>query len=384
MAFAVASHVDFLPSASDHKVSQFKLVPGAPYFHWSNANSNWDKHFLFSYSRHSMVEFLGFIKERNAYPALKILAPRYMCHEVITTLGEHAQDISYYEQAEDFSYDVGEIKALAYQHGCNILMVSHMYGKYCSKLKELSEFCEASNISLLEDSAHLPWFYLEKRPQYSDVQFFTYRKLFSIPYGASAVVRGALRPGFSQFVRNKVSKVYPPAVARATVKWFLREQTKRLIAKSGLGWKRHYVELGDDPLQPFNRLPGILESQLRHLDAHNFVQSRRDNFSRLNAFFKAELPAWEVLGFDLDNDVPYQFMFFKREQIDFKKIINQFLSYGISMVKGLELPRGTAIELGASHPFNNQLCLPIHQDVNRAQLDHMIHVCRQILVNSKA
>jgi hypothetical protein len=49
------------------------------------------------------------------------------------------------------------------------------------------------------------------------------------------------------------------------------------------------------------------------------------------------------------------------------------------MVKGLELPHATVDELGPAHPFNNQLCLPIHQDVGHAQIEHMIHACREIL-----
>ncbi len=364
-------------------MNQFRVVPGAPYFRWEHADFPWDRHFLFSYARHAMIEFLRFTKIRNNYPVLRLLSPRYMCHEVIKSLGEHVQEITYYNQREDFSFDIADIKRQVEAHGSNLLLVSHLYGKHCPNLEELGAYCKSANISLLEDSAHLPWFFLQNHNQHSDVQFFTYRKLFAIPYGASSVVNAALHPAFSHYMLDHIKTISPQWGYAGFAKWLLREQAKRLIVASGVEWKRSYVELGDDPLKDFNQLPAPVKAQLGHLNTNNFAKIRRENCARLNEFFKSELPAWHVLDFDLAKDIPYQFLFFKREKIDFRTIINQFLSRGISMVKGLELPQATVDELGPAHPFNNQLCLPIHQDVGHAQIEHMIQACREILGRSQ-
>jgi dTDP-4-amino-4,6-dideoxygalactose transaminase len=359
-------------------MKKFNIVQGTPFFHWDNSPPAMNQHVRFSYARHGMIEFLHFLKEKNKYPAIRLLSPQYMCHEVINSLGQHAEKITFYRQREDFSFDLDEIEQRIHENGCNVLLVSHLYGKYCRNLQEISTLCKTWGVVLIEDSAHLPWFYLAKRPQYSAAQFFTYRKLFSIPYGASVIAHNELNSDFHAYIKNNVKKIRPQGGSLQFIKWLLREQAKRLIVESGIEWKRSYAELGADPLQNYNQLPAIVDCQLSHLDVGNFVQSRRQNYSRLKNFFKAELPAWHVLKFEPSTDVPYQFMFFKREHIDLLSIINQFLRRGISIVKGLELPADTIAQLGPGHPFNNQLCLPIHQDIRPSQIDHMMQSCREI------
>lgn len=360
-------------------MKQFNLVPGSPYPHWQKNSFSWEKHFFFSYSRHAMIEFLKFVQQEKQYSTIKLLSPQYMCHEVINSLSEHAGQIVYYPQNEDFSFDLKKVEELVLAHSINVMMVSHLYGHYYGKLKEVSELCQKLNVVLLEDIAHLPWFTVEGRTQYSHAQFFSYRKLFSIPYGATCLIHEPEREKFDHYYHHQMIKRQDKGTIRNLAKSMIREQVKKMIIKTGLEWKRHYVELGLDPLKEYNQLPAILISQLKHVKTDDYILHRRQNFLRLKKVFESELKSWAFLDFDLSNDIPYSFLFYKRQKIDSVAIINKFLSRGISAVKGLELHPKVVLELGENHPFNNQLSLPIHQDVTLDQVDHMINVCREIL-----
>lgn len=364
-------------------MKQFNLVPGSPYPHWQKSSFSWEKHFFFSYSRHAMIEFLKFIKVKKKYPTIKLLSPQYMCHEVINSLKQLDAQITYYSQQNDFSFDLSQLEKLIQLQEINVLFVSHLYGKYCHQLKELSEICQKYNVVLLEDLAHLPWFELAEKTQYSQAQFFSYRKLFSIPYGASCLVHDNDQEGFSDYYRNKMVKIKEPGAISTLSKSLIREQAKKLIIKSGFEWKRSYAELGIDPLKEFNLLPEPLIYQLKHVKTAQFVSQRRKNFIKLQQAFRQRFQAWSFLDFDCAEsslDVPYSFLFFKEEKINSVEIINRFLSRGISLVKGLELHPEVVRELGVNHPFNNQLALPLHQDITEEQVEHMINVCGEILI----
>lgn len=371
------------PAQDVQKMKHFMLVPASPYLTSRRSFRELKEHHFYSYSRHAMISFLEFIKIKNKWATLRLLLPEYMCHEVINSLRTVADRIDYYNQNEDFSFDTSEIERQTKLNRCNVLMVSHLYGRYCANIEQISTYCKNKDITIIEDSAHLPWFYVENFIQHSDVCIYTYRKLFAVPYGASSVVNKQLKSEFSRYMTERYKEVHSRYSSLTYIVWIFREYLRQLVSLSGIAWRRKYIDLGDDPLQSFNRAPKLIKSRIKTLNTDNVVEIRRRNYALLSAFFDEEITGWTAVKFDLKSDVPYQFIFFRHEKIEYQEIIDRFLHFGVSVVRGLKLVEETADRLGSRHPFNNQLCLPIHQDVSLEQIEYMINICRKILVSRK-
>lgn len=359
-------------------MDRFRLVPGSPSFHWRSRATQLDGHQLFSYARHAMIQFLAFLKHRKAFEKLRLLLPRYMCHEVIITLRQHAEHVSFFSQAEDFSFNLAQIREQCVRENINVVLISHLYGKRIS-VEPLRGICDELGIVLLEDSAHLPWFVLEDEPQYSHARIFTYRKLFALPYGASIRVCPAWRAAFASYCETEVEWKSEPFAGLAFFKWLARDSVKALIKGSGMTWRRAYAELGIDPLREFNCAPGVLRLCMQHLRDDQYVGNRKRNYELLRREFTSNFSGWKILDCNGERDVPYQFLIYQNTSIDAVSILDRFLYFGVSAVKGLELLPETRAQLGKDHPFNNQIGLPIHQDLSRAQIDHILETCRTAL-----
>lgn len=359
-------------------IDHFRLVPGSPSFHLRTGSSALAGHELFSYARHAMIEFLAFLRRRKGFGKINLLSPLYMCHEVITTLRQHTDTVTFFPQREDFSFDPLQIREQCQREDINVLLISHLYGKRLA-VEPLRQLCDDLGIVLLEDSAHLPWFVLEDTPQYSHARFFTYRKLFALPYGASIKVCAEWQNEFSSYCRTDVAWKNEPLATLAFARWLARESAKSMIKSSGMTWRRSYTELGIDPLKEFNRAPGSLAFCLRHLQGSHYVVNRKKNYSLLRSEFSSDYPEWNFLDCSDEQDVPYQFLLYRKEQIDAESILGEFLHRGISAVKGLELLPETRAQLGINHPFNNQIGLPVQQDLTFAEVDHLLETCRKVL-----
>jgi hypothetical protein len=356
----------------------FKLVPGAPFYHWSTAAEPMRDHLLFSYSRHAMLAFISYLTMSRGLQGINLILPEYMCHEVINALRPVCNKVCFFTQSDDFSYDLAALIAQCEAEDINVIMHSHLYGKY-RPLDDVRVFCDDREIVLLEDCAHLPWFVLASNRQYSHAQFFTYRKLFALPYGASLQVCPEWREEFADFRSKRVPNITEPHATLKLAKWLAREHVREVIVRSGKRWERTYTELGSDPLKDYNELTGALEQCMQHLYTQGYIDTRKRNYEALRNVFSTRLNHWHYLDSSAENDVPYQFLFFKQESIDLVTIINKFLQHGISAVKGLELSSETVRRLGLHHPFNNQIGLPIHQDVTQEQIEHMKAVCLKVL-----
>lgn len=359
-------------------MDRFRLVPGSPSFHWRSRETRLDGHQLFSYARHAMIQFLAFLRHRKAFEKPRLLLPLYMCHEVIITLRQHAEHVSFFPQDEDLGFDPAQIREQCVREKINVVLISHLYGKRIA-VEPLRGICDELGIVLLEDSAHLPWFVLDDEPQYSHAQFFTYRKLFALPYGASIKVCPEWREAFASYCETEVEWKSEDFAGLAFCKWLARESAKTLIKESKLTWRRSYAELGIDPLKEFNCVPGVLRLCMRHLYDDQYVENRKKNHELLKQEFTPAIPGWKILDCSGKNDVPYQFLIYRNAHTDVVSILNRFLHFGVSAVKGLELLPETRDQLGKDHPFNNQIGLPIHQDLSRGQIDHMLETCRTVL-----
>jgi len=356
----------------------FMLVPGSPFFHWSATTQPMSGHLLFSYSRHAMLAFISFLKSHKGLDGINLMLPEYMCHEVINAVSPYCNKVCFFPQYEDFTFDLAQLAVRCKKENVNVLMHSHLYGRF-RPLDDVRAFCDERDIVLLEDSAHLPWFVLAEKHQHSHARFFTYRKLFALPYGASMQMCPEWREAFADFRTRHVPNIVEPRGALTFLKWLAREQVKERIVQSGLRWKRTYTELGIDPLKNHNELTRTLEHCIRRLNIDRYVDTRKRNFNALKQLFSSQLSHWAYLDCGAENDVPYQFLIFRREPIDSVAVINQFLQHGISAVKGLELSSETVQRLGPCHPFNNQIGLPIHQDVTQEQVEHIKAVCLKVL-----
>ena len=325
-----------------------------------------------------MLAFLEVVAARRNRERLNLLSPVYMCHEVIAALRQHGVNVSYFAQPDDLACDTAEIRARCESGAIDVLLVSHLYGRRVP-LAPLRRLCDELNIVLLEDSAHLPWCVIEDEPMLADAQVYSHRKLFALPYGASIRVGAVWTSAFDGHCRSRIAWRTQPAAGAALAKWLTRESAKAAVMGLGLPWRRRYVPLGIDPLKPYNDVPLLLRRALEHLGTRGFVDNRRRNYEQLRRGFAALGTDWQILDCTGGRDVPYQFLVYRTQRSELVPLLERFLERGISAVQGLELLPETRAQLGPDHPFNNQIGLPVHQDITPAQIDFMLDACRAIL-----
>jgi hypothetical protein len=361
-----------------NETDRFMLVPGAPCINVRATPAQGDGRIFFSFARHAMIGFLAFLGHTKGLAKINLLSPVYMCHEVIAALRPHTSGITFFEQGENLDFDLAAIESQCKRENINVLLVSHLYGKRLA-IKPLRELCDSLDIILLEDSAHLPPFVLDDTPQCSHAQFFTDRKLFAVPYGASIRVCPEWRIEFGAYCKTHIAQITKPFAGLDYCKWLLRDAAKNVIRLSGIPWRRSYAELGIDPLPPFNAVPAILETHLHQLNGSRFVETRKKNYALLREGVLQQKPDWYVLECGNAPDVPYQFLLYRKGKTELAPLLTQFLQAGVGAVKGLELLPETRKLLGSDHPFNNQIALPLHQSVTPGQIEHMLRACQAFL-----
>jgi hypothetical protein len=360
-----------------------RLIPGAPRLKIPKViSSEPDTELYFSYARHAMIKFLDFIRIVENSFHVRLIAPNYMCHEVINAISPRVTSVDYYDVTVDFEVNFETLLALIDSDKLNVVLVSHLYGRLFPQTM-IADLEGRHRVYVIEDSAHLPRFYLSEMPIRSSIRVFTYRKLFGVPHGATCALREGLDEPFKNYYRNTGESFSHYWTNLQEIRWIIREVVKSLLIIfriNPLG--RRYKELGSDPLNSITSLSLCVRQLIRHQDLSNFIERRRSNYVALKEIFDSQSSGWRYVKFDLSKDIPYQFVVYKDEPFESVGIINDFLSFGISVVKGLELPRTVREKLGHSHPFNNQICFPLHQDLDDADIAYLKFGINEVLFKS--
>lgn len=133
--------------------------------------------FLFSHGRSAFkygLIFLG-LKKHD-----KIMLPEYICDILLDPLKDLAIKPIFYEINEDFTTNWKSLKK-NYQDSVKAIVVINYFG-FEEEKKKFKIFCEKKKLFLIEDDCHSLKVNEKKKNNYSDVTFYSIRKLLTQTY----------------------------------------------------------------------------------------------------------------------------------------------------------------------------------------------------------
>lgn len=355
----------------------FRTVPGAPYLRLGGGpRLPTPTPFWFSFERHALESWLRFEEARRGARLDAVLVPDFMCHEVVNSLRDARREAVFFPLGPDFSVDPARVaEALAPRRGRAAVFMCHFYGRLVRSWAGVAEACRAAGAPLAEDCAHLPYPDPEDAaPAAADVRLYTFRKVYGVPYGATA----RLRSGQAEFNAFAAERSGPKADGDTAglLAWGARELVKRAAIAARLPLRRAYRDLSQDPLKPFEAAHPWAEGFLGAGEPERARRRRRENHALYRAADDVFRGWAEPLACDGEGDVPYQLLLTLSPRVEPREFISFCLARGVSALAGLALHEDVLRALPAGHPYLRQAALPLHQDVSAEDVAYVLEVAR--------
>ena len=138
--------------------------------------------FLFSHGRTAFkygLIYLG-LKKND-----KIMLPEYICDILLDPLKDLGIKPIFYEINENFTTNWKSLKK-KYQNSVKAIVVINYFG-FEEEKKKFSVFCKNKNLFLIEDDCHSFKMNRKNISNYSDVEFYSIRKLFTKTYSGGVL-----------------------------------------------------------------------------------------------------------------------------------------------------------------------------------------------------
>ncbi len=359
-----------------------EYIPSRPII---NLRSVWNKDKIafppprvFSFARYALIYYLDYLTSARNRRDRNVLLPDYMCRDVSQTLREHGYEPCYYPLDHNFAVSVAGLDRLVRSgRDYDAIIVGHFYGKLCRNLKEIIGLCRNRGIKVIEDCVHLPFpVHSNFSDVPSDAKLYTLRKTYAVPHGATIVLRQGAEE-FRQFVESIDSSKYAQGVNDA-LQWLCKQLVKKWLRATKVGYAQEYRDPSNDELRGFNyACPGI-KSLLSMKSCEDAINIRRRNY---NLYMQklAVFERWgEVLTYDIEQDVPYMFVMYLREEFDALDTVKRLTRYGIPAVLGLALDPCVLERLPVGSAYNRIVSLPLHQDIDAAQIQYVTDVFERL------
>src|SRR5262249_44723414 len=108
------------------------------------------------------------------------------------------------------------------------------------------------------------------------------------------------------------------------------------------------------------------------------LETRRRNY-QIYLTHLGILHRWgEPLEFDLDTDVPYQFVLFLKPGMKPLDFVRALLERSVPAVLGLALDPSVEKVLPADHPYKRIVAFPVHQDIRDEHIEHLASTLSQL------
>ena len=320
---------------------------------------------LFSHARGALLYYLT--KLKSVKKRSEVLLPDYICDDLVSAIKSAGFNVTYYLVQDDLGPDTGDVIKKASDKTLAVLVV-HYFGFLSSSVNILRHL-NHRDISLIDDCAHV-LFHDDKtasRVFKGDAAIFSLKKQYPVPDGGLLLTRD-LRLAPEGFER------YP--ATRMNLGKFL---TKHILGSVTLSPARRYGEetYYDKSFDGVRNISSVSENILtRHVDADSIIKTRRDNFYYyVNVLRRRGITdRIEILYSELrDFEVPY--MFPVKFKGDNEELIGTLRREGIPAISWPTLPnevRESGQYKAAQELRKRIVLLPLHQDIGRVHIDHIV------------
>ena len=326
-------------------------------------------------------------------PGDRVLVPAYVCKVVVDPLVAFGAEVDFYEVTRSCEPDFRDLESRIRADTKAILGV-HYFG-FPQDMPRLREICDTRSLFLIEDCAHVLRGQAGGRPigSYGDISIFSWRKFFPLFDGGVLVVNSPWRapeiswqaetPLFAMkalvnVLEKRIGQTRSPIVGTLYRFWQgVKAALRRRVINEEVASAQHlsFDTAGVDFDAGFVTVAMSSVSRwiLRHSKVGLIEERRRANYLYLQNSF-AEIPGVTLLVPDLPDMVcPWMIPFFFDgiEHGDRKLRQRRIPGASWSMVVPGELPRDGFPD--ARFLYENLISLPVHQDLERSELEAMVN-----------
>lgn len=321
-----------------------------------------------------------------------VLVPSYHCGVDIESILMADVGITYYKVKEDMTVDMKDLQSKINSNSRAVL-ITHYYG-FPQQIDSLKKFCQENKLFLIEDCAHALLSSYQGRPLgiFGDISIFSQRKSLALPDGGALLINhpnmGSLtmmkKPNHIVTLKTTIGLLFSSLgnanncnVLINPLK-FIKNKINDLIKKE-FG-KTYSTGMDFDVSVGHITMSNLSKRIMDGTEIEKVIQKRRQNFCYLldniaNSHciikFYSALPEGTCPLF-----CPIQIIGKSRRDVqDF------FLRYGVQTfvfgeILHSSLPKNTFAE--AEMLSREILCLPVHQDLSKEDLDHMLAIMKSI------
>ena len=335
----------------------------------------------FSYARGALVGAIeSIIHHYNIERKPTVWAPGFICDTVTYLLELYDLDIKYYPITEELEPDFEKMKLLSFDAE-DILLFVHYFG-FEMKTKGIIDFCRDNKLHLIEDCAHsiVPKIQDGGIGTYGDAAIFGLRKALPLPHGG--------------FLFMKDIKYCPPknistnsGIYRSTFKMMVQW----VFHKLKINYTKNIQSIDKNiiPTQPENYsvfdfqegMDSISRKITNTVDISEIVKKRITNYKYYedNLLSFSEITVPSSFRIKEEQTTPWVFFFYFHEA---EKLINFLRSCAIPASDFPALPpevfNNHKYEL-ENNLYRKSVTLPVHQDLDRNDLDFIISKIKEFL-----
>ncbi|SEM77109.1 dTDP-4-amino-4,6-dideoxygalactose transaminase [Nitrosospira multiformis] len=331
----------------------------------------------------------------------KILVPAYHCSAIVDPIQAFGAKVVFYRIAPDCSPDLEDVKSKLDNQTKAILAV-HYFG-FPAPVEQLKAFCATHKLFLIEDCAHVfkDSSNLNTLGSHGHISFFSFKKFLPVYDGGCLMINMNLP--FERLQLQKEGAALSLKVAKNLLERVMADSSDptarslgNLLIKVYRGMRVFFPRklenskvLGLSVTAPrfdssFADLPMTRLSQrvLRSADFGSIVERRRANYNylvRATVGLRGFVPLHPQLP---EVICPWVFPAFSTQV---KNLHKQLREHGVAAFAwdGVIHPTLPLEEFPeVVDLYNNLICLPIHQDLKRQDLDFMVEILKGLILGT--
>lgn len=331
-------------------------------------------------------------------PGDRVLVPAYHCSALVEPILRQHAVVDFYRVGRSCEPDLADVRRRLTDRTRGIVVI-HYFG-FPQPIVQLRALCDEHGLFLVEDCAHVLTGHVDGRPLggFGDISVFSWRKFLPVHDGGHLVINrsssgprvpalttpGLLRLRVWKSAVDRVVSDSPSASVRAAT------GLMRALSKAGRRLARH-AAADTTALEIDNQGPDfdaesvtvpmstVSQRVLLGADVAGITAARRSNYTTLLRACES-LPGLDAVFPELSEGVcPWIFPVIARGRADFHL---QLRARGIPAVTwgGVihpSLPRERFPD--AAHLYDNLVFLPIHQDLDAADMTTMVGAMATVL-----
>ena len=322
-----------------------------------------------------IYQYLNIYKNKRT-----IFIPDFICNESLSLLRTTNAKIIFYDHSLIKNKKlISELKS----NEVDIFLFVNYFGKRVQINSDLLEFMNRKNITLIEDNTHCLTSFDNS---FSDIEIYSPHKLFGIEDGSIIKFKDSFE--FKQFktfhIFQKIN--YRDFKLRRIID-FLTLVIKRKIRKC-FGYSYPQLNFTNHSRSKYkiNYILGVMSKKLLNIDCEkiDFIKKKRiSNYYTWKKYLKLILPFLKMENLEY---IPYLGIVNFKNTKERTKILKQYNFYGLPFGNWPDLPpeivKSRDKYKNAKRRFNNQITLPIHQDLNTQLIENCIEKCFERYIDS--